>query len=73
MEKQIEKFARLCDVFNFRVYDNNSDYVRVEKGQFQMLIGKYLLSNDYHLIRTLLKVYSEFREYEQNRKLKRWI
>lgn len=66
MEKQIEKFAKLCAVFNLLVYDDNPNCVKVVKGDYFMLVGKALLSNDYHLINSLKVVYSSFREFEQN-------
>lgn len=67
MEKQVDKFARLCFEFNILVYDVGFDSVNVRKGDFEMNVGKWLLSNDYHLLRTMLKVYSSFREFEQRK------
>lgn len=68
MEKQIEKFAKLCAVFGLLVHDENPNCVKVIKGEYYMLVGKALLINDYHLINSLHKVYSAFREFEQNYK-----
>ena len=67
MENQVDKFARLCAVFNILVYDDNPDFIKVRKGDYQMNVGKWLLGNDYYLLKTLQGVYSSFREIEQNK------
>lgn len=67
MENQIEKFTSLCAVFNIKVHDENDDCVKLikgSKGEYQMYVGKWHLSNDIYLLKTLKYVYSEFRKME---------
>lgn len=67
MENQIDKFARLCAVFNILVYDENPNYISIVKGDYEMQVDKVCLSNDYHLIKSLQIAYSTFRDAEQNK------
>ena len=67
MENQVAKFVQICAVFDILVYDVGFDSINVRKGDLEINIGKWLLINDYHLIRMLLEVYSEFRENEQKK------
>lgn len=67
MENQIDKFTSLCAVFNIKVYDVYEDWVKLikgAKGEHQMYVGKWHLSNDVYLLKTLKYVYSKFREME---------
>lgn len=67
MEKQIEKFARVCAVFGLLVLNVNPNFVKVIKGDYYMLVGIFRLYNDYELIKSLQLVYSAFREFEQGK------
>ena len=66
MEKQIEKFSSLCAVFDILVFDENTEYVSLVKDKYELGVSKECLSNDYHLIKSLLMAYSTFNEAERN-------